>query len=134
MTSALVAPILPAWPQKARPELDIAPQQAGWTRSGWAVRCFEKAFASEERDELEQALQECELAIELDPNLADAHNLRGIILEQIGRKEEAILAYRESTRLAPDFQQARENLQDLEAELKEARLESQYDPTLLVNQ
>jgi Flp pilus assembly protein TadD len=54
----------------------------------------------------------------MTPNYADAHNLRGIILEELGRKEEAVSAYREAVRVDPSFREAAENLQDLEAELK----------------
>lgn len=83
-----------------------------------AAQHLEKAYALEKRDEFEQALEECEAAIRLDAGLAEAHNLRGIILEELGQKEQAILAYREAVRLAPGFREAEENLRDAEGELK----------------
>jgi tetratricopeptide (TPR) repeat protein len=85
---------------------------------------LEQAYAYEERDEFENALRECELAIQLAPGLAELHNLRGIVLEELGRKREAIAAYREAVRLDPAFREAQENLSEAEAELREERQES----------
>jgi tetratricopeptide (TPR) repeat protein len=76
------------------------------------------ANSCEERGELEGALRECDAAIAIDLSLAEAHNLRGIVLEELGRDEEAALAYREAVRLAPDFTEAAENLSELESESK----------------
>ena len=66
-----------------------------------ARRYLDQAFASEEEYEFEKALEECDTAIRLDPSLADAYNLRGVILEELGRESEAVLAYREALRLDP---------------------------------
>lgn len=83
-----------------------------------ARRHYERASTYEEQNEFARALQECNTVIRTTPNYADAHNLRGIILESLERKEEALSAYREAVRLDPTFREAAENLQDLEAELK----------------
>jgi tetratricopeptide (TPR) repeat protein len=69
-----------------------------------------------ETEEFDKALQECEATINLDPYLADAHNLRGMILEELGRSLEAIGAYKRAIRLDPDFVEAEENLNSLKAE------------------
>ncbi len=87
--------------------------------SAEAMQYLERAYSCEERKELQQALVECDAAIQLEPGLAEAHNLRGMILEDLGRKEEAMAGYREALRLDPSFQEAKENLQDAENELKE---------------
>jgi tetratricopeptide (TPR) repeat protein len=42
-----------------------------------AQQHLEQACTYEEEGKLEEALRQCELAIELTPNLADAYNLRG---------------------------------------------------------
>ncbi len=78
---------------------------------------LDRAYAYEEEDKFEEALRECENAIELDPNLAEAYNLRGIILEDLDRSYEAIDEYREAIRLDPKFQDAIENLNSLELDL-----------------
>lgn len=83
-----------------------------------AKRHLEQAYVSEENEDLENALRECELSIQLDANCAESHNLRGIILDELGRNEEALVAYREAVRLDPTFSDAQENLLELETELR----------------
>jgi tetratricopeptide (TPR) repeat protein len=73
--------------------------------------------------DLEGALLECEAALELSPNAAEAHNLRGLILDLLERPEEAMQAYRESLRLDPNFEEARANLADSEREEREAPIQ-----------
>jgi tetratricopeptide (TPR) repeat protein len=82
-----------------------------------AMQHLEQAYAHEEQNRFGQALSECDAAIRTDPTLAEAFNLRGIILEQLGRKAEAVSAYREALRLDPSFQEAEENLYELDDEL-----------------
>lgn len=92
-------------------------EKASLPPSDEAAQHLEQAFAWEDEDKYEKALEECDAALQLDPTLADAHNLRGVILEELGREREAVLAYREGLRLDPGFDAARENLQAVEAEL-----------------
>jgi tetratricopeptide (TPR) repeat protein len=73
-------------------------------------------FYYKETEEFDKALQECEAAITLEPYLADAHNLRGMVLEELGRSLEAIGAYKKAIHLDPDFSEAEENLTNLKAE------------------
>jgi len=77
-----------------------------------AVKGYEKTTKAGLRD----ALVNCDLALQYDPNFADAHNLRGLVLDEMGRLEEAITAYREALRLNPDLGDARINLEDAVAE------------------
>jgi tetratricopeptide (TPR) repeat protein len=70
---------------------------------------------------LDKALVDCELAIQLDPSFAEAHNLRGLILDEVGRIEDAIASYREALRLEPTLEEARANLKDAEAEQNKNR-------------
>jgi tetratricopeptide (TPR) repeat protein len=65
---------------------------------------------------LKGALLNCNEAIAYIPESAEAHNLRGLILDVMGKTDESILAYREALRLDPDFADAKENLAELEAE------------------
>lgn len=98
-------------------QIEFGARQA--SSSDEAAHHLEQASALEDRDEYKEALEECDTAIRLDPNLADAHNLRGVILEELGRNGEAIQAYREALRLDPGYAAAHENLKAAEAELDE---------------
>lgn len=65
---------------------------------------------------LDKALADCEIALQLDPNFAEAHNLHGQILDALGQLDEAVAAYREALRLNPALEDAKLNLRDAEAE------------------
>lgn len=84
--------------------------------SSEAKRHLGLAYGHEAQDRFESALRECESAIHLAPDCAEAHNLRGIILEELNRGKEAIDAYREAVRLDPSLSEARENLEEAEAQ------------------
>ena len=66
---------------------------------------------------LSAGLADCEQALEYLPESAEAHDLRGLLLDSLGRMKEAISEYREALRIDPDFQDARENLAEAEAEV-----------------
>jgi uncharacterized RDD family membrane protein YckC/Flp pilus assembly protein TadD len=83
-----------------------------------AERHFDQAYAYWQKNDLENGLHECELAIQLAPDLAEAHNLRGVLLEELNRREEAIAAYREATRLNPELQEAKKNLSEAKKALR----------------
>lgn len=85
--------------------------------SAAARRHLKQAYRHDDREELEQALLECEAALGLAGDWAEAHNLHGIVLDGLGRRREALAAYTEALRLDPSFDEARENLSELEAEL-----------------
>lgn len=74
----------------------------------------------ENHEDFQQALDVCELALHLDPHLAEAHNLRGILLEELDKPLKAVGAYRKALKLDPDFIEARENLEALKAEFSGA--------------
>jgi hypothetical protein len=65
---------------------------------------------------IKSALVDCEQALKYAPKSAEAHNLRGLILDALGETDEAILAYQEAIHLKPDFADAKSNLEDAEAE------------------
>ncbi len=76
------------------------------------------AFLCEQEGDYQTALAECDAAIESGQSfLAQVHNLRAIVLEELGREREAIPAYRKALALAPEFQEAADNLTELESEL-----------------
>jgi tetratricopeptide (TPR) repeat protein len=68
------------------------------------------------------ALADCDLALEYTPNSARVHNLRGLILDALGKTALAVRAYREAVRLDPALAGARDNLRDAEAELSSRKI------------
>ncbi len=68
----------------------------------------------EKTEAFDQVLLECDIAIEINPSLVEAHNLRGVVLEKLGRKAEAIEAYKQALKLNPDFSEAKDNKTMLE--------------------
>lgn len=83
-----------------------------------ARAALERAYDLEEQGDLEAALEACEEALALDPEDAEAHNFHGILLDALGRSQEALDAYREAVRLDPGFEDARQNLEEAETELR----------------
>lgn len=88
---------------------------------------LEQAYAHEEEHEFENARRECELAIQLATDWAEAHNLLGIVLEEAGRTEQSIAAYRRAVDLDPAFPEARENLMEAQAELRQKKWSSLFE-------
>jgi len=80
---------------------------------------LERTYSHEEQAQLDDALLECDLALRLKPDFVETHNLRGLILEQLGQKEQAIAAYRQAVQLDPAFEEARQNLDEALAEIYE---------------
>ncbi len=79
-----------------------------------ACHALEDAYQREELEDFAGALEACDQAIEAAPTWHLAHNLRGLILEEMERPAEAVIAYREALKLAPNFAAARKNLRGLE--------------------
>jgi tetratricopeptide (TPR) repeat protein len=67
-----------------------------------------------EAGEIEKALSDCNLAIELAPDLPAAYNYRGMILEDIGKLDQAFADYQEAIRIDPEWKDARDNLKLVE--------------------
>lgn len=72
-----------------------------------------------DRNELDLAVSQCELAIQTDPNSAIAYNYLGEIHDQQGQLELAIFNYQRAVQLDEEFKQAWENLFGVEAELED---------------
>lgn len=78
---------------------------------------LDKAYELEEAGRFEEALAECDAAIEAAKAfLAHIFNLRGIVLEGLEREEEAVSSYATATQLDPSMAEATDNLFELEAE------------------
>jgi tetratricopeptide (TPR) repeat protein len=79
-------------------------------------RIFEKIDTLLEKKEYESGLLECESALRLAPDSAEAYNYRGLMYDYLGDPEKAIADYRHAIRLDPNFTDARENLAELQKE------------------
>ena len=84
-----------------------------------AAEYLEKAQNSYDlgRD-FKSALEDCDQALEYTPDSAPVHNLRGLILDALGKTGLAVQEYRDAVRLDPGLADARDNLADAESELK----------------
>ena len=71
---------------------------------------LERAHAFAERDQLQEALAEIDLAIEKDPYSLEAHQFRGNLLEKMGDIDAAIQAYRQARYLNPANASTRQDL------------------------
>ncbi len=76
-----------------------------------AIRYFD------DTDEFDKALAECDAAIEIDPYLAEAYNICGMILEELDQPLKALAAYRKALEIDPEHAEAQENLSSLRNEL-----------------
>jgi tetratricopeptide (TPR) repeat protein len=74
------------------------------------LRHFDLANEYHQNNQDEEALAECDQMIESTPDWSPAHNLRGVILEELDKEDEAIEEYREAIRIDPDNDDAKENL------------------------
>jgi len=79
-----------------------------------------RAHELDDQQAYEKALSECDAALRLAPDFADAHNLRGVLLEELGQQQEAVTAYQEAIRLDPGFEEAKENLAAAKTTLPQA--------------
>jgi len=77
---------------------------------------LEKAQKRFDKGLIKWALVDCDRALENMPELAEAHNLRGLILDKMGKTDEALLEYQEAVRLNPGYADAIANLEDAESE------------------
>mgnify|MGYP001278476197 FL=1 len=89
------------------------------------AQILEKVEQYLDNNELNKALSECELAFQLDPDSAAAHNYRGEIYDELGQTEKAIADYQRAVQLDPEFKDALDNLLYAEEELAERFEESQ---------
>jgi tetratricopeptide (TPR) repeat protein len=68
-----------------------------------------------QRRQLDDAVAQYRKAVELNPNLFEAHNNLGVALGQKGQLDEAITQFQEVLRLKPDYSPAKDNLDKAQA-------------------
>jgi tetratricopeptide (TPR) repeat protein len=81
-----------------------------------ARAALDSAQAHLDADDLTAALSDCNRAVQLAPQWAEACNLRGIVLDAMGRTAEASASYQEALRWDPSFADAAANLAELRQE------------------
>jgi tetratricopeptide (TPR) repeat protein len=81
---------------------------------------LDRAYDLLDRGDYEAALAECQSAAEETPDCAELHNLRGLVLDDAGRLEGAVAAYRLAVRWDPTFGEAWENLSEAESALEKS--------------
>ncbi len=83
-----------------------------------AEHYLEQAYLQRDEEAHKAALDACVAAIEIvQPFLAEAYNLQGIILEELGRNQEAVESYEKALQIEPGLHEAADNLVALESEL-----------------
>jgi HEAT repeat protein len=79
---------------------------------------FILADSHQEEGRTTQALTECEQVITLAPDWADPYNLKGILLEDLNKPYQALLAYQRAAKLDPNLAEAANNLSELVRDLE----------------
>jgi hypothetical protein len=92
--------------------------------SGEARQHLDQARAYKDKGEFEQALLDCESAVQVAPDWAEAHNLHSEVLGELGRDEEAMAAFLEATRLDPSLLEAQEEWPAKRAEAKAGEMKT----------
>jgi len=85
-------------------------QKANYYRPNFAPYLYEYGVALSSAGKLERAQEMADAALKADPNLAEAHVLRGRLLVQKRQLPEAATEYREAIGLRPDFARVRLDL------------------------
>lgn len=78
---------------------------------------------------IDEALKYCEKALKYKPDSAEAHNMRGMILDYMDETEEAILAYKDALRIDPYYQDAQTNLEEAVSEYNKSHQRIKDLPT-----
>ena len=71
---------------------------------------FQQALTSHQEGKLEEAMVIYKKILEIKPNLAEAHNNLGIILQQLNRNDEAEKSFKKALEIRPNFADAHNNL------------------------
>jgi tetratricopeptide (TPR) repeat protein len=85
-------------------------ERANYYRPNFAPYLYEYGVTLSSAGQLERAQEMADAALKADPNLAEAHVLRGRLLVQKRQLPEAATEYREAVRLRPDFARVRLDL------------------------
>ncbi len=98
--------------------LELAENERNASPSPQAWQQLERAYRYDAAGNTLQALTACDEVLAQCPQWAEAHNLRGLLLEILELPEDALEAYDRALQLAPDFSDARDNRQELRETLQ----------------
>jgi tetratricopeptide (TPR) repeat protein len=89
-------------------EVRVAPPTASATSTPLpeAAAHYEAGTAAFQDWELEQAIEELSLAVEVDPGFAEAYHLRGVVYREVGQLAKAEADLTQAIALAPDLAEA----------------------------
>ncbi len=88
------------------------------------ARFLDRVADDIENKAFDKAISGCESAIQIKPNSAAAYHYLGVIYDEMGQLETAIIHYQKAIQLDPDDQEAWEDMLIVEAALEEAFEES----------
>lgn len=97
--------------------LGYVPDQSAEAQVAQILESVERYW--EARD-LAQAIKECDRALEIAPNFAQAYIYRGELYDELGQSEQAIADYQRAVQLDPESEDAWDNLLSIEAEIEKA--------------
>ncbi len=103
--------------------LGYVPQQSLQTQ---VMKILSKVDRYLQTGDLEKALSECELALQMTPTLALAYNYRGLVFEDMEQLENALTNYQAAIQLDPELEDAWDNMTVLEEDFEQ---EFQLSPT-----
>ena len=83
------------------------------TASDEARGIFTEAQHALDMGRTQEAIDHLSVALEIDPQYAEAHNNLGMALAQQGRLDEAIEHFSQALRINPEYENARRNLQEV---------------------
>ena len=86
--------------------------------SAQAQEYLEQAYHLQAKRSFSEALRAAKAALEIEPDWAEAHYVRGVSLEALGWHREAGRAYREAIRLDPAFGEAEQRLAALKTSVE----------------
>lgn len=90
----------PRQPQSDLAYLDLAISNSPTNASLRNSRCFQRGL---QKVQLEEALQDCDIALKAKPGSASIIDSRGLVLYQLGRYQDALAAYDEALKISPEL-------------------------------
>lgn len=117
-----------AWEGLYRAEVALVEQATGTGQAAEAAgpeqlqSSLDRAYAYLDQSDYRGTFQACHAALSLSPACAEAHNLRGLVFDDLGHPREAAGAYRLAFYYDPGLEDARKNLLEADREIVPPRV------------